>query len=274
MTGGEAGEGDTLGPDAGAMFAMVDQWVKVTGIKPPPDEPGSALAGDARKSSSLQVGHAAWAGIVHSVDHLHALRALLGQTEILNLGAPYTLVRSAMENAATAVWLLAPSRRSERLRRRLKLGHHEAWEESKLHELLPAKALQGKRTGQERMTEIRALAVKHGIGEVSGRLSYEKIVQEAGRVVIAPADDPEPDELAPEDLASLAWRLCSGFAHGRYWASFSWLERQVIHTEDGIHLLRLTGGDVERVVTVALFPVAFISRALQLYEQRRRSPYG
>jgi hypothetical protein len=115
-----------LSPIAVTMFTTINRWVEITGQEPPEVEPGSALAGDARKSRSLQVGHAAWNGIVHGVDHLHALRALLAQAQILNLGAPYTLIRSAMENAATAVWLLEPSQRPERLRRRLKLAHHEA----------------------------------------------------------------------------------------------------------------------------------------------------
>jgi hypothetical protein len=69
------------------------------------------------------------------------------------------------------------------------------------------------------------------------------------------------------------WRLCSAFAHGRSWASLSWLERQVVRSEDGVLNLRLTGGDVERVITVALLPFVFTSWALQLYERRRRSPY-
>jgi hypothetical protein len=158
MTGGRASREEALSPTAVTMFTTINRWVEITGQEPPEVEPGSPLAGDARKSKSLQVAHAAWAGVVHSVDHLHALRALLIQAQVLNLGAPYTLARSAMENAATAVWLLEPAQRPERLRRRLKRAHHEAWEEGKLHELLPAKALKGKRSAQQRMAAIRALA--------------------------------------------------------------------------------------------------------------------
>jgi hypothetical protein len=87
------------------MFATIDEWVSVSSQPTPEAEPGSALAGDARKSPNLQVGHAAWNGVSHSIDHLHALRALMLDARILNIYAPFTLVRSAMENAATAVWL-------------------------------------------------------------------------------------------------------------------------------------------------------------------------
>jgi hypothetical protein len=272
MTGSRAAQGGAPRLDAATMFTIIDEWVKVTGKEPPEVEPGSPLAGDARKSPSLQVAHAAWSGIVHSVDHLHALRTLLGQAQVLNLGAPYTLARSAMENAATAVWLLEPPQRPERLRRRLKLAHHEAWEEGKLHELLPAKALQDKRTAQERRAEIRALAAKLGLSDVAGQLSYEKIIRAAGKVTLRDYE-PKPDKLSPEELAAVMWRLCSGFAHGRYWSSLSWLERQLVRSEGGVLNLRLTGGDVERVITVALLPFVFTSWALQLYEQRRHSPY-
>jgi len=274
MTDGETAEWEALGPHGAIMFSLIDQWVKVTGKEPPEVEPGSPLAGDARKSPSLRVAHAAWTGVVHSVDHLHALRALLGQAQIVNLGAPYSLVRAALENAATAVWLLEPPQRPERLRRRLKLAHDDAWEEGNVHALLPAKALQDKRTAQERMVEIRALAVKLGLdpSDVAGRLSHEKIIRAVAKTTFHDDEESTEDRLSPEDQAALVWRLCSAFAHGKNWASFSWLERQITRSEAGVHLLRLTGG-VERLVTVASFPIALTTRALQLYEQRRRSPY-
>ena len=275
MTGGEAAEEEALGPHGAIVFALIDQWVKVTGREPPEVEQGSPLYGDARNSPSLQVAHAAWTAIVHSVDHLHAFRALLGQAQIINLGVPYTLLRSAMENAATAVWLLEPRQRPERLRRRLKLAHYDAWEEGNVQELLPAKALEGKRTAQERMVEIRALAVELGLdpSDVAGRLSYDKIIRAVAETTFPDDKESTPDKLPPEDQAALVWRLCSGFAHGKNWASFSWLERQIARSEAGVHLLRLTGG-VERLVMVASFPIALTSRALELYEKRRRSPYS
>ena len=275
MTGGRPSREETLSPTAVTMLATINQWVEITGQEPPEVEPGSPLAGDARKSPSLQVAHAAWAGIVHSVDHLHALRALLIQAQVLNLGAPYTLVRSAMENAATAVWLLEPAQRSERLRRRLKLAHYEAWEEGKLHELLPAKALEGKRSAQDRMAAIRALAVQLGLhpSDVAGQFSHEKAIKAAAKTTLPDDDEPDPDKLSSEELAAVMWRLCAAFAHGRTWASMSWLERQVVRTEAGVHTLQLSGGGVQRVVTVALLPCAFTTRALELFERRRRSPY-
>src|SRR5512132_3374185 len=226
MTGGGASRKEALSPTAVTMFTTINQWVEITGQEPPEVEPGSPLAGDARKSKSLQVAHAAWAGVVHSVDHLHALRALLIQAQVLNLGAPYTLARSAMENAATAVWLLEPAQRSERLRRRLKLAHYEAREEGKLHQLLPAKALKGKRSAQDRMAAIRDLAVQLGLdaSDVAGQFSWEQVIKAAAKTTLPDDDKLDPDKLSREELAAVMWRLCSAFAHGRTWAWTSWLE--------------------------------------------------
>lgn len=275
MTTDETAEGEELGPHGAIMFSLIDQFTEVTGSEPPEVEPKSALAGDARKSPSLQVAHAAWTAVVHSVDHLYALQALLGQAQIITLNAPYTLLRAALENAATAVWLLEPSQRPERLRRRLKLGYHDAWEASKLHELLPAKALEGKRSAQERMGEIRALAVRLGLdpNDVAGRLSYEKIIRAAAKSTFHDGEKSTPDRMPQEHTAALVWRLYSGFAHGKDWASFSWLEHQIVRTEAGVHTLRLSGS-VQRLVLVASYPLAMTSRALELYEKRRRSPYS
>jgi hypothetical protein len=273
MTGSEAAEEEALGPNAVAMFAIIDRWVKATSTEPPPVELGSPLAGDARKSPGLQVANAAWAGIVHSVDHLHALRALVVQAQTLNLGAPYTLMRSAMENAAIAAWLLEPPQRSERLRRCLKLALYDAWEEGNAHKLMPARALEGKRSAEERKSAIRVLAAELGLSGFPGkRFTYEEAIRAAAKTTFED-EAPSSDRLSPEDRAVLVWRLYSAFAHGRPFASLSWLDREVVSSEGSSRVLRLTGG-IQKLMMVADVPVKFTGRARQLYEQRRRSPYS
>jgi hypothetical protein len=252
--------------DGGVMFAAIDEWLAITGRSSPEVEPGSPLVGDARKSPDLQVAHAAWNGITHAVDHLHAVRSLLGDARVLHPYAPYTLLRSAIENAATAVWLLAPPQRSERVRRRLKLARHEAWESGQVRKLVPAEVFEGRRTAEERIAEIRSLAIALGLdpNDVCGQFGYESVVRQAG----------EATKLGG-DLSALMWRLCSGLTHGRYWASLSFLQREEMArtTEAGVLDVRLTT-DVDQVLTVVQVPFTFTNAALQLYDQRRRSPYG
>jgi hypothetical protein len=255
--------GSSEGRDAAAIFAAVDAWVAVVGRPTPDVEDGSPLAGDAHKSASLQVAHAAWAGFAHSVDHLHALKALILHAQMLHIYAPMTLLRAAIENAASAVWLLDPAQRLERLRRRLKLAHHEASEAGQVAKLLPAQVMAGVRTAQERMDEIRALAQQLCLdpSDVAGRFSYEKVVREAG----------EATQLGG-DLTAFLWRLTSGFAHGRYWATLSTLKRQALPAKGNVLNVQLTN-DLDLVLLVAQFAVVLTDRALRLYEQRRRSPY-
>jgi hypothetical protein len=175
-----------------------------------------------------------------------------------------------MENAATAVWLLEPPQRLERLRRCLKLALYDAWEEGNTHKLLPAKALEGKRTDRERKSAIRALAAELGLSGFADRFGYEKTIRAVAKTTLEDKE-PSPDRLPPEDRAALVWRLCSAFAHGRPFASMSWLDREVVSSEEGVYILRFTGG-IQKLMEIAEYPVEFTSRALELFERRRRSP--
>jgi hypothetical protein len=143
--------------DGDFMFATIEDWLAMVGRASPEVEAGSPLTGDARWSPDLQVAHAAWSAVTQAIDHLHAVKTLVADARVVHTYAPFTLLRSATENAATAVWLLEPRPRTERVRRRLKLAHHEARESGKAQKLMAAEALAGKRTAEERTTEIRLL---------------------------------------------------------------------------------------------------------------------
>src|SRR5664280_729150 len=147
--------------DGDSMFATIDDWLTMTGRASPEVEAGSPLAGAARWSPDLQVAHAAWSAVTQAVDHLHALKSLVADARVVHTHAPFTLLRSATENAATAVWLLEPGSRTERVRRRLKLAYHEAKESGNAHKLMAAEVSADKRSAEERITEIQTLATEH-----------------------------------------------------------------------------------------------------------------
>src|SRR5664280_801558 len=176
--------------DGDSMFATIDDWLTMTGRASPEVEAGSPLAGAARWSPDLQVAHAAWSAVTQAVDHLHALKSLVADARVVHTHAPFTLLRSATENAATAVWLLEPGARIERVRRRLKLAFHEARESGRAHDLMAAEAVAGIRTAKERMIEIQTLATAHRIdpNDVAGRFSYGAVVRQAGTVTDLGAD--------------------------------------------------------------------------------------
>jgi hypothetical protein len=89
----------------------------------------------------------------------------------------------------------------------------------------------GVRTAQERIDEIRSLAVQLGLDphDVCGRFSYEKVVREAGEATRLSAD-----------MTAFLWRLTSGFAHGRYWATLSTLQRQALPATGNVLNVQLT----------------------------------
>jgi hypothetical protein len=252
--------------DSDFMFATIEDWLAMTGRASPEVEAGSPLTGDARWSPELQVAHAAWSAVTQAIDHLHAVKTLVADARVVHTHAPFTLLRSATENAATAVWLLEPGSRTERVRRRLKLAYHEAKESGNAHKLMAAEVSADKRSAEERITEIQTLATEHSIdpNDLAGRFSYGVVVRQAGAAT----------ELGG-NLALLLWQMCSGFAHGHYWASLSFLNRQEVPRagEAGVFNVRLTN-DVDRVLTITQVPFVLTIRALQLYELRRRSPFG
>ena len=59
-----------------------------------------------------------------AIDHLHCLRMAMRGPEpnsvAVHIQAPFSLARGALENASTAMWLMVPPGRQERIRRRLR----------------------------------------------------------------------------------------------------------------------------------------------------------
>jgi hypothetical protein len=86
----------------------------------------SSIAADDRLTNPHQVSHAAVHGITGALDHLHSLRMLIQEASALHAYAPFTLCRAAIEGGAIAVWVLSPSSRDERIRRRLVLACQNA----------------------------------------------------------------------------------------------------------------------------------------------------
>src|SRR3954451_8752379 len=81
---------------------------------------GSSLAGDDRASSPYHVSHALRVCLTAGVDHLHAVKVLVVDNEILHVGAPSSLARGALENFAAAYWILGPESRTDRIERQLR----------------------------------------------------------------------------------------------------------------------------------------------------------
>ncbi len=248
------------------LIEQVLKWNELTDRKPAEVEQGSDLHNDGAKSPVYDVGHAAYSGFAQAVDHLHANQALITEARMLHSFAPFSLVRGAMDNAALAVWLLAPTSQEERLTRRLHLAYEDMRQSDEAHHLLGPEAPAPPRPIEVRKHEVIDLAKSLNLdaGAVGGKWTgYEKIVRAAAT---------ETPGLKPDRVAHL-WRCCSGFAHGRQWASLGLLDREEEVRSPNVQNVRLTT-TVEFVMLVASIPALINQRALALFEERRQAPKG
>jgi hypothetical protein len=92
---------------------------------------------------------------------LSCLGALLCDAKLINMYAPFTLVRGALENACGAVWLLQPEKRDERLEQRLRQAIADLRYEEQARELMQQQDAQA---AQRRIAEVREIASRAGIG--------------------------------------------------------------------------------------------------------------
>jgi hypothetical protein len=198
------------------IFGLVDRWRDRTGAMAPVSAIGSSLRKDDEVTDPYQLSHAVIGALVSAVDHLDAVRALVQDAGILHARAPFTLLRAALENSATAVWLLAPANRNERVLRRLRLQWADALDgEVACH--VTGIAAQLSRDGWK--GKLQAVARARGLPDkqvqaVTGRpVTYSGIVKAAG-------DEARGSDLTGQD-ALFCWMLSSGIAHAKTWAVLS-----------------------------------------------------
>lgn len=248
-------------PDPHDVFDRIRARFHQSINPPPPVEPGSSLAGDDAALGPLHLSHAAWYAWSLAVDQLEGVRALIEDAERTQPWAHHTLLRSALENAATALWLLAPKDRNERVRRRLKIAGHDIHESARAQELSGLTPRPPGRLPPERREEIKQLATARGLdpNDVLGRFSYAKVIRAAATET----------RFGPDTL-ELVWMTGSGIAHGRSWATFAFLEREDLTTQgsDEIRQVRISAS-VEQLALVAATVLVLIDKAHRLYELRR-----
>lgn len=247
-------------PHVARALRQINGWQKATSQPSPVVEPGSSLSGDDAKVPTLQVSSAAYQCFTHAVDHLHAVQALLFEAKVIHTYAPYSLLRAAVEAAGEAIWLLEPSSRQERIRRCLKRAYENV---SKGKEFMELSGLQPSgRSHAERVREIRDLATQHGLdpNDVCGRWSTQRQLKYVDEVV---GDDDEA-------LAQNLWQICSGFAHGREWATLGLLERTVHSQVGNVVQLRLSSS-TEVLLNMLYMTTLLTGKAKGLYDIRRTS---
>lgn len=234
---------------------------------------GSQIAADDAVLSHYRLSHALQMLLNAGTDALSGVRHLVwgrpGQSltdPVIHQAAHYVLARAAIENFATAVWILQPDAQAERVERVLRWHAKNIVDQHKATD--PIEDPRAGRSRNEKLDELCEVLRK-----ATGREPPKGFRGSgyAATAVLEYVDATKPDPNAVS--AHLIWQLCSGFAHGRPWASLTFLEKQQTATEDpGVVSLRLTS-DLSRAFIAPDVAVVLLKRFQRLQEVRGRRPY-
>lgn len=254
-----------------AALSQVDGWL-ASGDRPGwgTAEPGSPLDGDDRKADPFHVSHAVASAIHVAVDHADALRRVITgcdtcnpQQVTLGLNSNYSLLRGALENAARAVWLLAPSARSERVLRRLRLQASNVLSSDKAARAI-GDTMHNARN--DRLARIREIAARAGL---DAQLAVKPppslaAIHTAGEYI-------SRDEGAALHTEAL-WRACSGAAHGDTWAGLSLHDNDIVSRDGNVAILQITAA-TSLLTTITTETFVVIDAAHRLFGLRNRPPF-
>jgi hypothetical protein len=233
-----------------AWLARIDP-----GAPRPQPSPGSSLRADDERVHPYELSHASWNSLVHAVDHLSCLRTLLRDAQVIRMYAPYSLVRSALENGCAAVWMLQPASRTDRLCRRLQLAASDVSNNEQAKKLTGAA---GPRSEEQRLDEIRSIARRWGVAEAEAvrKVGY-------GEIVGSTPSMPGPGAV----VIPLVWRICSGIAHGDLWTTLQIAERADLpDVPPGMGSFKITA-NVKTLRYVATFATQITALGWKLYDQ-------
>jgi hypothetical protein len=178
------------------------------------------------RSNPYQVSHRAQGFISTGLHHMHAVKTLiLGGEPVIHTNSDYTLLRGALENFGVAFWVLQPPAPRYRIERALQCAAQNFKDQDKATKDL---GLEDYRPLQSNRAKVDALRAPAGCDKRAVRNGYSStdVLQYAERETGA---NPSP---------YLMWQLCSGFAHGRQWASL------------GMNAVEMMPGPGESVQTV------------------------
>ena len=219
----------------------------------PVPQVGSPIRADDERLNPYQISHASWSSLSHAVDHLECLRVLIRDARVFHRYAPYTLLRAALENACCAVWMLQPPKRRERITRRLRLAVNDIQHGEDARKLTGQK---GPRTKAQRLQQVQQIGELHGVDAKPQQVGYGHIVEDVGD---------------KEKVLLLAWKTCSGMAHGDLWSQVA-----------AARMTELPGGSAEigsfavtanvsLLAQMTAITVAITTQGWQLFDQRSLS---
>lgn len=219
--------------------------------------PGSLLASDDEASGPYRVSYVVHSGLISGIDHLHALKSLVLDAGVLHVAAPFSLIRGALENFATAAWVLNGQTQAERVSRALRWQAKDIKDSDRA---TSGKGIPGARPLEDRWGPLDEVADTHSLGRAyrNGYTSTEAV---------------EAAEAAFPDLrfgVLFPWQLCSGFAHGRPWAIYGASERGVFDNGDAASVTVRLNSTLATVLYPTVASVDLARDLLKLLDERSR----
>ncbi|WP_422758471.1 hypothetical protein [Paenarthrobacter sp. C1] len=223
----------------------------------------SVLWLDDRFTRPYQTSHAVNYLILTAVDHLHCLKTVMQDADAQHIFAPFTLIRSAIETASTALWLLNPKDRKTRITRSLRL---EANNIAMLGRAYGTMGVDVAETTRMRLELLSAAVEKSQVDKDVVMGSYPSV-----QTIISTATK----EAGLSRWIFGAWQLSSGSTHGKTWAgahTSTFTPDAGSSTEDVFN--GCLSSDEASISKVLLAALAVINRALRLQARRARRSNG
>ncbi|OZG29728.1 hypothetical protein BH683_007255 [Williamsia sp. 1138] len=215
---------------------------------------GSSLASDDALTNPYQLSHSVRLCMTAGVDHLHSVKRLVMDSQVLHVAAPFSLSRGALETFSAAFWMLHPIAPGDRIAHGLRWHAKNFNDMHSAVDLLPDVVQNS--TLKAKYAKLYRISDAHGLSRKSIRDGYTstaavKYAEEHSSVRV----------LFP-------WQLCSGFAHGRPWAYLGASSREQFETEDPqVQHLRLTSS-LTTVLYPALQALHLLQDVLKLFADR------
>lgn len=241
-----------------AQSAEVGSWTVTS---------GTSLAGDDRQTRPYQTSHAVQACLVAGIDNLNGLRYMMfgppdasDRRATIHQAAHYLLSRGAIENFATALWMVKPPSRPERVTRTLRWHAQNIRDMQSALDRLPVES--SSRTRERKLEDVEQV-LSRAVGHIPPKFRNGYTATEVVKYV---------DTVCAQDNAMLSthfiWQLCSGFAHGRPWASLGFLEREELETDDPDVLHARMTSDLPRALMAPQHALTLCRELLATYAAR------
>jgi hypothetical protein len=217
---------------------------------------GSALALDDGASHPYEVSHCVRSCLNAGVGHLHAMKRLIIDDRLIHSEADYSLIRGALENFGTAFWVLHADERIARITRALRWMAQNFKDQAKAVE---ATGMTGVKSREENLATVQQVATDAGCGQVPPGYASTDVMKYA-------------DEHSTTD-PYIPWQVCSGFAHGRPWATLGMNEIQHVpgQQQDGVVTISVTA-DYPRLLSVTLPAWHLMTDVLKRLDELSKSP--